>query len=55
MLDDIFSKLAQVVRKVGNATHQINHYPVHSTVCFVNTYILVSDLSSRYNVVLSSL
>ena len=37
--------LAQVVRKVDNAIHRINHYPVDSVVCFVNTYPLDSDLS----------
>lgn len=30
--------LVQVVQKVDNANHQINHYPVDSMVCFVNTY-----------------
>ena len=34
-----------VVRKVDNAIHRINHYPVDSVVCFVNTYPLDSDLS----------
>ena len=37
--------LAWVVRKVDNAIHWINHYPVDSVVCFVNTYLLDSDLS----------
>ena len=37
--------LARVVRKVDNAIHRINHYPVDSAVCFVNTYPLDSDLS----------
>ena len=36
---------APVVRKVVNAIHRINHYPVDSVVCFVNTYPLDSDLS----------
>jgi len=36
---------AQVVRKVDNAIHRINHYPADSVVCFVNTYPLDSDLS----------
>ena len=36
---------AQAVRKVDNAIHQINHYPVDSVVCFVKTYLLDSDLS----------
>ena len=34
-----------VVRKVDNATHWINLYPVGSAVSFVNTYSLDSDLS----------
>ena len=34
-----------VVRKVDNAIHRINHYPVDSVVCFVYTYPLDSDLS----------
>ena len=36
----IFSDaLAPAVRKVDNAIHRINHYPVaDSVVCFVNTY-----------------
>ena len=33
-----------VVRKVDNAIHRINHYPVDSVVCFVNSYPLDSDL-----------
>ena len=36
---------APVVPKVVNAIHRINHYPVDSLVCFVNTYPLDSDLS----------
>ena len=31
-----------VVQKLNNAIHQINHYPVDSEVCFVNTYLLDS-------------
>ena len=34
-----------VVQRVDNAIHRINHYLVHSVVCFVNTYPLDSDLS----------
>ena len=34
-----------VVQKVDNATYWINHYPVGSVVCNVNTYPLDSDLS----------
>ena len=37
--------LVPVVRKVDNAIQRINHYPVDSVVCFVNTYLLDSDLS----------
>ena len=37
--------MAWVARKTDNATHQINHYPVDSVVCFVNTHSLYSDLS----------
>ena len=36
---------AQVVQKVYNAIHRINHYPVDSTIGFPNTYPLDSDLS----------
>ena len=39
------SNQGPVVRKVDNAIHRINHYPVDSVVCFVNTYPLDSDLS----------
>ena len=31
--------LAPVVQRLDNAIHWINHYPVDSVVCFVNTYI----------------
>ena len=34
-----------VVQMVDNAIHRINHYPVESVVCFVNTYPLDGDLS----------
>ena len=36
---------ALVVRKVDNAIHRINHYPMDRVVCFVNTYPLDSNLS----------
>ena len=39
------SILAPVVQWLDNAIHRINHYPVDSVVCFVNTYPLDSDLS----------
>ena len=45
ILRDNLTLLARVVRKVDNAIHRINHYPVDSGVCFVNTYPLNSDLS----------
>ena len=32
-----------VVQSIDDATHRINHYPVDSVVCFVNTYPLDSD------------
>ena len=32
------STLASVVQRMGNAIHRINHYPVDSVVCFINTY-----------------
>ena len=34
-----------VVQRLDNSIHRINHYPVDSVVCFVNTYPLDSDLS----------
>ena len=36
---------APVVQMVDNTVHHINHYPVDSVVCFVDTYPLDSDLS----------
>ena len=36
---------ALVVRKVGNAIHWINHYPLNSAIGFSNIYPLDSDLS----------
>ena len=36
---------APVAQRLDNAIHRINHYPVDSVVCFVNTYPLDSDLS----------
>ena len=44
-LSDFVGFLAWVVRKVDNAIHWINHYPVDSVVCFFNIYPLDSDLS----------
>ena len=35
----------EVVQRLDNAIHGINHYPVDSVVCFVNTYPLDSYLS----------
>ena len=40
-----FQHQGPVVRKVDNAIHRINHYPADSVVCFVDTYLLDSDLS----------
>ena len=40
-----FQHQGPVVGKVDNAIHRINHYPVDSVVCFVNTYLLDSDSS----------
>ena len=39
---------APVVRKANNTIHRINCYPnlADSIACFVNTYLLNSDLSS---------
>ena len=37
--------LDPVVRKVDCAIHRINHFPVDSMACFVDTYPLDSDLS----------
>ena len=37
--------LAPVVRKVDNAIHRINHYPVDGVVCFVNTDPMNRDLT----------
>ena len=34
-----------VVRKVDNAIHRINHYPVESAIGFPDTYPMDSDLS----------
>ena len=39
--------LAGPVQRVDNAIDWINHYPADSVVCFVKTYPLDSDLSSR--------
>ena len=47
MTCDFLIQLVPVVRKVDDAIHRINHYPVDSVVCFVNTYPLDSDLSGR--------
>ena len=36
---------ARAIGKVDNAIYRINHYPVDSVACFVNTYLLDSELS----------
>ena len=41
-----FQHQGPVVRKVDNAIHRINHYPVDSLVCFVNTYPVLYPLDS---------
>ena len=33
-----FYEQVRVVQRPDNAIHRINHYPVDSVVCFVNTY-----------------
>ena len=38
-------KQAPVVRKMDNAIHRINHYPVESAIGFCNVYPLDSGLS----------
>ena len=52
-----FCKIAQVVQKVDNAIHQINHYPVntHSVVCFINTYSINWKVIHPVDYMLSSL
>jgi len=37
---------APVVRRLDKTIHKINPYPVDSMVCFADTYLLDSDLSS---------
>ena len=41
-----FQHQVPVVRKVDNAIHWINHYPVDSLVCFVNPYPVLYPLDS---------
>ena len=38
-------KSVSFVQRLDNAIHWINHYPADSVVCFVNIYLLDSDLS----------
>ena len=45
LLYAVIVELAQVVQRLDNAMHWINHYPTDSVVCFVNIYPLDSDLS----------
>ena len=40
--------LGSIVRKVDNAIHWTNRFPLDSTVHFVNSYPLDSDLSVPY-------
>ena len=37
--------LAPLVERVDNDIHWMNHYPVDSVVCFIDTYPRDSDLS----------
>ena len=37
--------VVRTCRRLDNATHRINRYPVGSVVCFVDTYPLDKDLS----------
>ena len=48
---------AQVVQKVDNAIHQMNHYPADNLVCFVTTYVTVHRMAIYPvdSVILSSL
>ena len=39
------SALVLIVQRMDNAIHRINHYPVDSVICFLNTYPLDSNLS----------
>ena len=47
-LEIIFAQVVhqvRVLRKADNAIHWLDHCPVDSVVCFVNTYPLNSNLS----------
>ena len=39
---------ALVLQRMDNPIHWINHYPVDSVVCFVNTYRLDNNLSDGW-------
>jgi len=39
-----FTRPGLFERRTSNAIHQINHYPVDSVACFVNSYPLDSNL-----------
>jgi len=41
----LYGYLALFFGKMDKALHRINHYPVDSVVCFVNSYQLDSELS----------
>ena len=45
LVDGINANLATVAEKVDNAIHRINLSPLDSTIGFLNTYPLDSDLS----------
>lgn len=40
--------LVWAIQKVDNAIQRINHCPLDSVICFVNTYPLASNLSSGW-------
>ena len=45
LCDFTASHQVQVVQRMDIAVHRINHFPLDSVVCFVNTYPLDKDLS----------
>ena len=42
-----YAYVTSVAQRQDSAIHRINHYPVDSVVCFVDTYPPDSDLSGR--------
>ena len=49
MLKVRFLAQAPVVQRADNSIHRINNYPADNELCFVNTYLLDSDLSGGKN------